>query len=190
MAAFLPILMGASYLLSKAGGGAAKERQTQNDYQLSADRAAQQGHQTDMTALLRALEMNESATMDRAKLGISAPRDRARQALLGSLLSNAQTARVTPPAGINMGTVSGGLDISQLLAGARGAGRELTSQATQALQTRSDIPAMTDATSRLKSAPTPSGYRRPGTMETLLSGGGLLGSLLGGVMQARGGGGQ
>ena len=178
------ILGGASLLgsiLGKAGAGQSAERGNQNDYQLRQNALTQQGHQFDMQALLQALAQNESATMDRAKLGISAPRDRARQALLGSLLSNAQTARISAPAGINVGQVSGGLDISKLLSGARQAGSDLTAQATRALQTGSDIPAYTDATSRLTSSPTPAGYKKAGLLESILSGAGGLGALAGGI---------
>lgn len=174
--AILPaIMLGASILgpmLSKGGKGAADERSNQNDAQLQRDRLAMQGHQTDTSALLQALQQNESATMNRAQLGISAPQDRTRQALLGSLLSNAQT--VKGPGGRSVG----GIDLSSLLSGARTAGGELTSQATKALQTGSDIPAFTDATSRLTKAPSPTAYQQPGKVESVLSGGGLLASLL------------
>lgn len=174
--AILPLVMaGASLLgplLSKGGKGAQEERSNQNDAAYNRDRLAQSAHQTDTSALLQALQQNEKGTMDRAQMGISAPQARAKQALLGSLLSNAQTVRAPNGMGGN------GIDLSALLSGARTAGGELTSQATKALQTGSDIPAFTDATSRLTKAPSPTPYQQPGKMESILSGGGLLASLL------------
>lgn len=174
--AILPLVMaGASLLgplLSKGGKGAQEERSNQNNSALQRDQLAQGAHRTDTSALLQALQQNESATMDRAKLGISAPQARAKQALLGSLLSNAQTVRAPNGMGGN------GIDLSALLSGARQAGGDLTSQANAALRSGSDIPAFTDATARLTKAPSPTPYQQPGTMESILSGGGLLASLL------------
>lgn len=176
------ILAGASLLgplLSKGGKGAATERQSQNDYQLRQNQQAQGAHQFDMQALLQALQQNERGTMDRAQLGISAPQARAKQALLGSLMQNVQSVKAQPPAGVRMG--GGGIDLSALLSGARRAGGALNTQATTALETKSDIPAFTDATARLSKSPTPSGYKGAGTLESVLSGGGLLASLIGGL---------
>lgn len=181
----LPALMAGSSILSKAGGGASKERQSANDYQLQQNQLNQRAHESNTSALLNALRQNEEAAMSRAKLGIDAPQARAKQALLGSLMANARTARVTPPAGVRMGTVTGGLDLDALLANARGTGRTLNRQANRALRTGSDVPAYTDATARLSSAPTPGGYQKAGAMESLLGGGGLLASILAGVLTAK-----
>lgn len=176
------ILAGASLLgplLSKGGKGAASERFNQNDYQLRQNQQAQGAHQFDVQALLQALQQNERGTMDRAQLGISAPQARAKQALLGSLMQNMQSVKARPPAGVRMG--GGGIDLSALLSGARRAGGALNSQATTALETKSDIPAFTDATARLTKSPTPAGYKGAGKLESVLSGGGLLASLIGGL---------
>jgi len=185
----LPALMAGGSILSRAGAGAQQERQQQNNGQFDRDRLALQAQQGQQSAALQAQGLNENALMNRAQLGISAPSARMKQALLGSLLQNAQTARYTPPPGIRMGQMSGGLDLSALInAAARQAGGTLQGQATRALETGSDVPTFTDATSRLTATPTPSAVRGPGMGESLLSGGGLLASLLGAVMQARRGG--
>jgi len=169
----------------KAGEGAAAERAGANTFATTQNQLAQAGHNSDITALLQALQQNESAKMNRAQLGIQAPSARTKQALLGSLLMNAQTAKYQPPPGVRMGAVSGGFDLSKLLANARTAGSELNSQATRALQTGSDIPAYTDATSRLSKSPTPTGYQGAGKLESTMSGAATAGSLLAALMAAR-----
>lgn len=169
----------------KSGEGAAAERAGANTFATTQNQLAQAGHNSDITALLQALQQNESAKMNRAQLGIQAPSARTKQALLGSLLMNAQTAKYQPPPGVRMGAVSGGFDLSKLLANARTAGSELNSQATRALQTGSDIPAYTDATSRLSKSPTPTGYQGAGKLESTMSGAATAGSLLAALMAAR-----
>lgn len=185
----IPALMAGGSLLGKAGGGAAKERTNRNAFAADTNQQAQRGHQFDIQALLQALQQNERGQMDRAQLGITAPQARARQSVIGSMMANGRTAKVQAPPGINVGKVSGGLDIDALLSGARGAGRELNTQANQALQSRSDIPAFTDARAGLTKSPMPQGYKGAGMGESLMSGGGLLASLLGGIMAAKKGGG-
>jgi len=176
-------------LLGKAAGGASSERQNQNDYALRQAQLAQQGHQFDTSAGLQAAGMNENATMDRAKLGIQAPQQRARQALLGSLLKNAQSTKVAPPAGIRMGQVSGGLsDISGLLADARDAGGMLAGNATKAIETGSDVPAYMDVTSQLSKSPDAPSYKGAGALESILSGGGSLASILAALLNKGGSG--
>lgn len=188
-ALLLPALMMGGQLLGKAGGGSAKERQNANNFQLQNNQLAQSAHNADTNAMLAGLQQNEGAKMNRAQLGITAPQARMKQALLGSLIQNARTAKYTPPAGVRMGQVSGGFDLDTLInALGRKAGGTLQSQATSALETGSDIPAYEDATARLTKSPVPSGYQKAGKMESLMSGGGLLAGLLGAVMQAKGGG--
>lgn len=189
MPAWLPIIMGLSAVAGKAGGGAAAERQSKNNFQLQQNQLAQSAHNADMQALLAALAQNERGKMDRAQLGIQAPQARTRQALLGSILANAKGMRVQPPSGIRMGNVSGGaFDLDALLSNARGAGRTLNQQATAALESGSDIPAYEDATARLSKSPTPGGYQKAGKLEGLLSLLGLVGAGAGAVQGARGGG--
>lgn len=182
----IPALMAGGSILGKAGQGASQERQSANNFQLQNNQLAQSAHNSDMQALLSALAQNERGKMDRAQLGMQAPQTRTRQALLGSILQNARGARVQAPAGIRMGNISGGaFDLDALLSQARGAGRTLNQQATTALETGSDIPAYEDATARLSKSPTPTGYQKAGKLEGLLSGGGLLGALLGAYMNAK-----
>ena len=175
----------ASYIAGKAAKGASDERAKKNDYTLERDRLAQQGNTADMTALLNALNQNERAKQDRAQLGVNAPNARAKQAILGSLMQNAQTTKYQPPPGVRMG--GGGIDLSSLLSGARTAGRDLSAQATKAIQTGSDVPAYTDATSQLTKNPTPTPYQGAGKMETILSLLGLLGSGVGAYKSMSGG---
>lgn len=183
----LPALMMGGQILGKAGGGASKERQNANQFQLQNNQLAQSAHNADTSAMLSAMQQNEGAKMNRAQLGITAPSARMKQALLGSLIQNARTAKYTPPAGVRMGQVSGGFDLDTLInALGRKAGGTLQSQATSALETGSDVPAYEDATARLAKSPVPGGYQRAGKMESLMSGGGLLAGLLGAVMQAKG----
>lgn len=178
-------------LLGKAAGGASSERQNQNDYALRQAQLTQQGHQFDTSAGLQAAGMNERATLDRANLGIQAPQQRARQALLGSLLKNAKSTKVTPPDGIRMGQVSGGInDISGLLADARDAGGMLAGNATKAIETGSDVPAYMDVTSQLAKSPDAPSYQGAGKLESLLSGGSSLAAILAAVLQGKGGGGK
>lgn len=186
MPAWLPIIMGLSAVAGKAGGGAAAERQSKNNFQLQQNQLAQSAHNADMQALLTALAQNERAKMDRAQLGIQAPQARTRQALLGSILANAKGMRVQPPSGIRMGNVSGGaFDLDALLSNARGAGRTLNQQATAALESGSDIPAYEDATARLSKSPTPGGYQKAGKLEGLLSLLGLAGAGVGAYTNAK-----
>ena len=178
----LPALMAGGQLLGKAAGGASKEREGQNNFQLQQNQLNQSAHQSNQSNLLNAMQQNEMAKLQRAKLGIEAPQARTKQALLGSLLQNARTARYTPPRGIRMGQVSGGFDLDALInALGRKAGGTLQSQAISALESGSDVPAYEDATARLTQAPTPGGYKKAGTLESVLSGAGLLSGLLGGI---------
>lgn len=175
----------AGYIASRAAKGAADERAKKNQYTLQRDELAQRGNTADMTALLNALNQNEQAKQSRAQLGVNAPNARAKQALLGSLMANAQTTKYQPPPGVRMG--SGGIDLSSLLSGARTAGRDLSAQATKAIQTGSDVPAYTDATSQLTKNPTPTQYQGAGKVETILSLLGLLGSGVGAYNSMAGG---
>lgn len=185
----LPALMMGGQILGKAGGGASQERQNANNFQLQNNQLAQSAHNADTNAMLAAMQQNEGARMNRAQLGITAPSARMKQALLGSLIQNARSAKVTPPAGIRMGQVSGGFDLDTLInALGRKAGGTLQAQATSALETGSDVPAFEDATARLRRSPVPGGFQRAGRGESLMSGAGLLASLLGAGMSARGGG--
>lgn len=183
----LPALMMGGSMLGKAGKGAADERARQNNFQLQNNQLAQSAHNADMSTMLSAMQQNEGARMNRAQLGITAPSARMKQALLGSLIQNARTARYTPPPGVRMGQVSGGFDLDTLInALGRQAGGTLQGQATRALETGSDVPAFEDATARLRPSPTPAGYKKPGVFETIMSIAGLVGGGAGVSQNLRG----
>lgn len=173
----LPALMGGAAILGGAGKGASAERANANNYAADMARLNLQGQQANNQNLLQALLMNERGTMDRAQLGLEAPNARIRQALLGSMLQGAQSTKVTPPKGIRMGTVSGGMDVSALLnAALRGAGGTLQGQATRAIETGSDVPPLTDARQGLTRVDAAPAYQKAGKTESLLSLLGLLSS--------------
>lgn len=182
------IIAGAQILgpmLSRGGQGASSERTNQNNFAADQARLNLQAGQANNQNQLAAGAQNESALMNRSQLGMQAPSTRTRQALLGSLIQNARTARVTPPSGIRMGTVTGGLDLDTLLnAAARQAGGTLQRQATSALESGSDVPAFTDARAGLTPVSGSMQYQQPGRMESILSGGGILASLIGALGSA------
>jgi len=180
------ILMGAQ-VAGKLFGGAAKgqqqERASQNNFRQTQNQQALSQYGIDQNARTNLSGLQENATMDRAKLGIQAPSARMKQALLGSMLQNMQSAKVTAPAGVNMGKISGGLDPSMLLSAAtRAGGGELEKQALLALMTKSDVPGATDYVNSGKvAAPQMQGFQTPGRGESLLSALGLVGSAAGAI---------
>ena len=188
----LAIAAGAGILGKIAGGagkGAAAERAGQNDFTQTQNQQALSKYGIDQSARQNLLGQQEQATLNRAQLGMQAPNVRMRQALLGSLIQNMQSAKITPPSGIRMGQMTGGIDPSSLLnAGARAGGGEMQRQALMALLTKSDVPAATDfVRDGTVAGPQMGGYKKPGGMETALSLIGLLGSA-GGAMANMGGG--
>lgn len=188
----LAIAAGAGILGKIAGGagkGAAAERAGQNDFTQTQNQQALSKYGIDQSARQNLLGQQEQATLNRAQLGMQAPNVRMKQALLGSLIQNMQSAKITPPSGIRMGQMTGGIDPSSLLnAGARAGGGEMQRQALMALLTKSDVPAATDfVRDGTVAGPQMGGYKKPGGMETALSLIGLLGSA-GGAMANMGGG--
>lgn len=181
------ILGGAQLLGSLFGGagkGAAAERQSQNEFLQRENQMKLGQYSTQQQALLSLLGLDESALMNRAKLGIEAPSARTKQAVLGSLLSRLQPTQVQAPAGIRVPQVSGGLRDALGGAGMRGAGNLLQLQALKALASKSDVPAPTNYAQRgMLPAPQMQGYKQAGKGESLLS---MLG-LAGGVAGALGG---
>lgn len=175
-------------ILGKLFGGAAKgqtqERAAQNDAaQASANRATSQ-YGIQQGAMNNLLGQQEQSTLNRAQMGISAPSARMKQAILGSLLQNVQDAKVTPPAGVNMAQLSGGLKPSTLSAATRAGGGELEKQALMALMSKSDVPAATDFVGKgLLTPPASPDYKSAGTGESLLSLLGLLGGVGGAISE-------
>ena len=63
-------------------------------------------------------------------------------------------------------------------------GGELSRQGLEALYSKSDVPAAANYSQSAKvAAPSLGGYQGAGKMESILSGGGLLGSLLGSIAE-------
>lgn len=172
-------------ILGKLFGGAAKgqaqERGNQNNFTQTQNQQALSKYGVDQGARTSLSNLQEGATMNRANLGIQAPQARMKQALLGSMLQNLQSAKVSAPSGIRMGSISGGLDPSTLLSAAtRAGGGEMEKQALMALLTKSDVPSATDYVNSGKvEDPTLQNYQTPGKGESLLS-------LLGGIGSAGG----
>lgn len=175
-------------VLGKLFGGAAKgqaqERAGQNDYAAQQNQQALSKYGIDQSARQNLLGQQEQATLNRAQMGVSAPQARAKQALLGSLLQNLQSAKVTAPSGIRMGSISGGLNPSAISAATRAGGGELEKQALMALLTKSDVPAATDfVKDGTVAGPQSVGYKTAGTGESLMSLLGLLGSAGGAIAE-------
>jgi hypothetical protein len=181
------ILSGASLLgklFGGAGKGAAAERGNQNDL-ISRDnmtRASLYG--TQQGALSNAQALQERSTMDRARMGVSAPQQRMLQALLGSMVQNAQGAQFSGlPAGVTVPKMSGGMNPSSLInALQRAGGGAQQKQALLAALTGSDTPAATNYVGTgVMPQPQMQGYKQPGKGESLLSMLGLVGSVAGGL---------
>lgn len=184
----MAVALGAGILGKIAGGGAkgaATERAGQNDFTAQQNQQALSKYGIDQSARQNLLGQQEQATLNRAQLGMQAPNVRMKQALLGSLIQNMQSAKITPPSGIRMGQMTGGIDPSSLLnAGARAGGGEMQRQALMALLTKSDVPAATDfVKDGTVAAPTMGGYKNPGKLESALSLISLLGSAGGAISE-------
>ena len=133
-----------------------------------------------------------------ANFALQAPSVRAGQAVRGDILSNAQDVNVTPPAGVRMGQVSGGLRPSMFSPETRSLGRALSSQANEAVQNRSDVvnfpsapalPTLPNAPSMptLPTAPTLPTVPEAGALESILGGVGTGASIAGALMNLLGG---
>jgi hypothetical protein len=181
--ALLPLLLGGASVVGKLFGGAAKgasdERTQRNNFTNDAAGRETQQYGIEQSARSQLAQLLEQASMNRAQMGVQAPSARTKQAILGSLLQHMKPVSVTPPKGVRMGQVSGGLNVSALspLAG----GGELERQALMALLTKSDVPSMPDTSGTIVGRPGAPTYAQPGKLESVLSGGSLLAALLGGV---------
>lgn len=185
--AALPAITAGAGILGKILGGGAKgaadNRNQQNQNIASQNMRDASVYGTQQAAASNLSALDERALMDRAQMGIAAPAARAKQALLASLIAGHRPTTVTAPAGIRQGTVTGGV-MDGIGAGGKAAGAELLAQAMAALKSGSDIP---EAANYRQSAtiapPKPMELEGPGAMESILSGGGLLGSIIGGLGQ-------
>lgn len=176
----LGAVTGLGSVFGGAGKGAAAERQSQNDFLQRENQMRLGLHNTQQQALLSLLGLDEAATMNRARLGLEAPGARTKQAVIGSLLSRLQPARIQAPAGVNVGRISGGLGDALGGPGMRAAGEALQRQALMALLSKSDVPAAANYAGRgMVAPPQMQAYRKSGKGESLLSALGLIGGLAG-----------
>lgn len=76
--------------------------------------------------------------LQQRQFSLNAPANRAKQTALGDLLANVQDVNITPPSGIRMGNITGGLRPSALGPNARQAGGDLSRQALMALLDQRD----------------------------------------------------
>lgn len=185
--AALPAITAGAGLLGKILGGGAKgaadNRNQQNQNIASQNMRDASVFNTQQNAASNLSALDERALMDRAQMGVTAPAARTKQALLASLIANHRPTSVQAPAGIRQGTVTGGV-MDGIGAGGKAAGAELLAQAMAALKSGSDIPeAANYRESGTIAAPKPMELEGPGMMESVLSGGSLLGSIIGGLGQ-------
>lgn len=173
-------------LMGKGAEGAAKERGDQNDFQQRQNQLDNQQFSTQQSAAADLSGLQEKATMDRAQMGVTAPNARMKQALLGSLLQSYQNRQIEAPSGIRVGKISGGLDLGAMSQAVRDGAGGFSADALAALKNKSDIPGATDyMKSGMVAPPVMDGYQGAGKMESVLSGGGLLGGLLGAIAEIK-----
>jgi hypothetical protein len=168
---------------------------------------AMQGQQA---ATSNALNNQSQEGLQRAQLGLQAPSVRARQSVMGSLMKNLQPTRIQSAPGQqgHTSSITGGLSAAALDPTTRQHGDELMNSALMAQLSGSDVPAATDFKSGIQdwkssvldvpeatdyskgilAPPVMQGYKEPGKMESILSGGGMLGGILGELLKLRGGG--
>ena len=171
-------------LFGGAGKGAAAERQAQNQFTQNENQRRMQKFGIEQGALSNANALQERATMDRASMGVNAPQQRMLQALLGSMMQNAQSASFSGlPKGVTVPQMSGGMNPSTLInALQRAGGGQFQNQALLAALTGSDTPKATNyLQSSLMAPPEMQGYKRAGKGESLLSALGLAGSVASGL---------
>lgn len=188
----IPLIAAAGSALGGAASGSAKEREAQNSAAATQDRARADIYGTQQSALANLLQMMESGALNRAQLGVSAPKERARQLAYGSILQNVQPFKVTPPSGsrVKIPTVSGGLNPSALSAMARAGGGELQRQGLLAMLTGSDVPKMPNyAQQGMLTPPELSKMKQAGKFESIAGAAGLglgtLGSVMGQMQAAK-----
>lgn len=168
-----------------AGGGAAGQRQDENSLigQRNNQKAAL--YNTQQGATSRAYENQSGEGLQRAQLGITSDRERARQSMLGSLMKNLQTSQVSsgnPRLAGKIPTFTGGMQASQVLDPmTRAQGQGLMTKALTAQRTGSDVPAATNFLASVLTPPELDALKKSGLLEKILGGIGLAGSVAGGL---------
>lgn len=170
--------------------------------------ATQQGATTNAVqgmqgAVSHALDAQSNENLQRAQLGLQAPSVRAKQSVMGSLMKNLQPVSIGGNPRINKPTITGGMSASALDPTTRQHGDALMQSALQAQLSGSDVPeksnflsgvqnwgstvlqppSETDFSKSILAPPKLQGYAQPGKMESILSGGSLVGNILGPILQ-------
>lgn len=122
--------------------------------------------------------------LNRREFALSAPSKRASQSVRGSILQNAQRAKISGvPAHINVPTIEGGLSPDLFNADTRALGGELTRSAImdQLKGDTFDPMTPTDFSSGILGQPKLEDFQKSGLLEQILGGLGLAGSAIGAV---------
>jgi hypothetical protein len=165
---------------------------------------AMQGQQT---ATTNALMSQSNEGLQRAQLGLQAPSIRASQSVRGSLMKNLQPTRIQSAPGQrgHETTLSGGMNASALDPTTRAHGEDLMQKALMAQLSGSDVPAATDFKSGIQdwkssvldapestdyskgilAPPELQGYKDAGKLESILSGLGIGGTILGELLNLK-----
>jgi hypothetical protein len=161
---------------------------------LAQERGALDRYGTRQGATSSALANQSAEGLQRARLGLEAPTARARQSVMGSLMQNLQPSNVQASAKVapHVPKFSGGLTPAALDPMTREHGGALMKAALEAQLSGSDIPASTDFMGGVLNAPestdfrsgllTPpelQGYKQAGKGESIMSGGSVVGGILG-----------
>lgn len=180
-----PIAGAIGGIAGDAGGGAAGQRQGENALINQRNALKANLYNTQQGATSRAYENQSAEGLQRAQLGITSDRERARQSMLGSLMKNLQTSQVSssnPRLAGKIPTFSGGLQASSVIDPmTRAQGQGLMSKALSAQQTGSDVPAATNFLASVLTPPELDALKKSGLLEKILGGLGLAGSLIGGA---------
>lgn len=156
-------------VLGKQAAGSAAGRATESDLLTRQDMLRNQQYQTQQNAQMGAGQLD----LQRKGFSEDARGGRAKQAMIGDLLSRLQDVNISVP-GIQTANVTGGLRPSALGETGRGAGAELAKQALLKL-----MQGDTFEGGQVLNAPGLSQLPKAGTWEKIAGVGGTIGSLLG-----------
>lgn len=166
-------------LASGAASNLRQGRYADAALQTDRDRLAAQNFSTQQNAVFN----RNQQELQEKQFSLNAPKTRAQQAALGDVLARIQDVNITPPAGIQMANISGGLRPSVLGPNARQAGDLLSREAVMALLDKRDqkfspMPLLTPPAI----SPTP----KAGASENILGLLGTLGGVAGGINEIYG----
>lgn len=161
-------------LMSRGAKASADNRAAEGVANIQRDRTASDNYQTQQDAQFK----NANTDLARREFEQQSRPANAQQVALGDLLKNVQDVNISAPAGVHMGSVSGGLRPSVFGANTRAAGGELSRQALEKLLAGEHF----DPVSMIappQATPTP----QAGKLEKLLGILGTAGGLAGGVAE-------